>query len=450
MLEDVLDALYEFLWGPAMLLLLVGTGVFLTVRLKLLPWRNLFHALRLVFTKQEKGEGDISPFQSLMTALAATIGTGNIAGVATALTVGGAGAVVWMWIAALFGLSTKYAESVLAVKYREKNSAGEMCGGPMYAMKNGIKLKALGKLLAVMFSVFTVLASFGIGNMAQANSISSGLMSVFKIPPWLCGILLTAVVMLILLGGIKSIGKVCSIIVPVMAVGYILCALAVVIINVRNVPSGLCDMIKGAFSLRSAGGGFSGALVVSAMRSGISKGVFSNEAGLGSAPIAAAAANTDSPSRQAYINMTGTFFDTLLVCSITALAISSSGILTHSESSGAYLTIEAFESALGSFGGITVALGLVFFAFSTIIGWEYYGEKSLEYLVKSEKAVFGYRAVYSVICFIGAVSHLELVWRFSDITNALMAIPNLICLLLLSDVVAKECFMYQERKKRRS
>lgn len=448
MLTDILDILYEFLWGPAMLLLLVGTGIFLTVRLKFLPWRNLFHALRLVFTKHEKGEGDISPFQSLMTSLAATIGTGNIAGVATALAIGGAGAVVWMWIAALFGLSTKYAESVLAVKYREKNAAGEMCGGPMYAMKNGFRMKTLGKALAAIFSVFTVLASFGIGNMAQANSISSGLMSVFKVPPWLCGIFLAIVVMLILLGGIKSIGKVCSIIVPAMAAGYILCAMAVVFINIENIPSGLCDMIKGAFSLRCAGGGFSGEAVVLAMRSGISKGVFSNEAGLGSAPIAAAAANTDSPSRQGYINMTGTFFDTLLVCTITALAISSSGVLEYSKSSGAYLTIEAFESALGSFGGITVALGLVFFAFSTIIGWEYYGEKSLEYLVRAKKAVIGYRAVYSAVCFVGAISHLELVWRFSDITNALMAIPNLICILLLSNIVAKECFKYQERKKK--
>lgn len=451
MIGEVLDKVYELLWGAPMLILLVGTGVFLTIRLRLLPLRNLFHALKLVFSKPKnhKAEnGDISPFQSLMTALAATIGTGNIAGVATALVLGGPGAVVWMWIAALFGLSTKYAESVLAVKFREKNSEGEMCGGPMYAMKNGFKFKILGKMLAALFSVFAVIASFGIGNMAQANSITTAVRSLADVPVWLCGALLSIMVMLILIGGIKSIGKVCSMIVPTMAIGYILCALAVTAINIENLPRGLFEMIKGAFSFRSVSGGLAGSAAVIAMRAGVSRGVFSNEAGLGSAPIAAAAANTDSPSRQAYINMTGTFFDTLLVCTITAFAISSSGVLEYSKNTGASLTIEAFESALGSFGGVIVAIGLVFFAFSTIIGWEYYGEKSLEYLLKTKKTAPIYRTVYSLVSFVGASAHLELVWRFSDITNALMAIPNLICLLVLSDVAAKECFKYQEQRKK--
>lgn len=449
MIQTILDEVYSFLWGPAMLVLLVGTGIFLTVRLKFLPFRNLPYALSLVFKRHDKkdGSGDISPFQSLMTALAATIGTGNIAGVAAALVSGGPGAVVWMWISALFGLSTKYAESVLAVKYREKNERGEMCGGPMYAMKNGFKLKALGKIMAFLFSLFTVMASFGIGNMTQANSISSGLMSAFGIPAWITGIIISVLILLILLGGIKSIGKVCGVIVPVMAVGYIVSALIVIAVNIENVPSGLLSMINSAFSFRSVGGGILGITVVKAIQSGVSRGVFSNEAGLGSAPIAAAAANTDSPSRQAYINMTGTFFDTLLVCSMTAIAIASSGVLEYSASTGADLTIEAFESALGPVGGYVVAIGLVFFAFSTILGWEYYGEKALEYFVKKRAVLIAYRLIYSAMCFIGATAQLSVVWKFSDIANALMAIPNLICLILLSPVVAKECFEYQKKKK---
>lgn len=449
MLDSVLNSIYDFLWGPAMIALIMGTGVFLTFKLKFLPIRNLPHALSLIFKKSDNSGGDISPFQSLMTALAATLGTGNIAGVASALVAGGPGAVVWMWICALFGLSTKYAESVLAVKFRQKNSKGEMCGGPMYAMKNGFKLKKLGAVLGILFSVFTVIASFGIGNMTQVNSISTGLYEAFSVPPALTGAVTAALTALILIGGIKSIGKVCGVLVPVMAIGYILGTVAVIAVNITAVPSGVYEMIKCAFSFRSAGGGAIGITVAQAIKTGISRGVFSNEAGLGSASIAAAAAKTDRPSKQGYVNMTGTFFDTLLMCTLTALAIAASGVLGVSDKDGAALTIEAYESSLGTAGQMTVALGLVFFAFSTVIGWEYYGEKALEYLTKKKYAVTVYRAVYSLACFLGAVWGLESVWKFSDISNALMAIPNLICLIVLSPVITKDCIGYQcDRKEK--
>lgn len=449
MLDSVLNSIYDFLWGPAMIALIMGTGVFLTFKLKFLPIRNLPHALSLIFKKSDDSGGDISPFQSLMTALAATLGTGNIAGVASALVAGGPGAVVWMWICALFGLSTKYAESVLAVKFRQKNSKGEMCGGPMYAMKNGFKLKKLGAVLGILFSVFTVIASFGIGNMTQVNSISTGLYEAFSVPPALTGAVTAALTALILIGGIKSIGKVCGVLVPVMAIGYILGTVAVIAVNITAVPSGVYEMIKCAFSFRSAGGGAIGITVAQAIKTGISRGVFSNEAGLGSASIAAAAAKTDRPSKQGYVNMTGTFFDTLLMCTLTALAIAASGVLGVSDKDGAALTIEAYESSLGTAGQMTVALGLVFFAFSTVIGWEYYGEKALEYLTKKKYAVTVYRAVYSLACFLGAVWGLESVWKFSDISNALMAIPNLICLIVLSPVITKDCIGYQcDRKEK--
>lgn len=449
MLDSVLNSIYDFLWGPAMIALIMGTGVFLTFKLKFLPIRNLPHALSLIFKKSDDSGGDISPFQSLMTALAATLGTGNIAGVASALVAGGPGAVVWMWICALFGLSTKYAESVLAVKFRQKNSKGEMCGGPMYAIKNGFKLKKLGAVLGILFSVFTVIASFGIGNMTQVNSISTGLYEAFSVPPALTGAVTAALTALILIGGIKSIGKVCGVLVPVMAIGYILGTVAVIAVNITAVPSGVYEMIKCAFSFRSAGGGAIGITVAQAIKTGISRGVFSNEAGLGSASIAAAAAKTDRPSKQGYVNMTGTFFDTLLMCTLTALAIAASGVLGVSDKDGAALTIEAYESSLGTAGQMTVALGLVFFAFSTVIGWEYYGEKALEYLTKKKYAVTVYRAVYSLACFLGAVWGLESVWKFSDISNALMAIPNLICLIVLSPVITKDCIGYQcDRKEK--
>jgi AGCS family alanine or glycine:cation symporter len=455
--SEIIAAVNNFVWGPVMLALLMGTGIFLTIRLKFLPWRNLGYALKSVFTKadpeKKESSGDISPFQSLMTALAATIGTGNIVGVATAMVLGGPGALVWMWISALFGLSTKYGESVLAVKYRETNSKGEMAGGPMYAMKNGFKNKTIGSVLAVLFSAFAVVASFGIGNMTQANSISGAVLGTFGIPTWITGAVITILAIVVLLGGIKSIGRVCGIFVPFMAVFYFVAGILVIIINFENLPAGLAQIFAMAFSPTAVAGGVGGTVIasmLSAMRWGVARGVFSNEAGLGSAPIAAAAAKTDHPSRQGYINMTGTFFDTLVVCSITGLVIASSGVLgTMTEAgkllSGADLTIAAFSTALGPIGGYIVTIGIMLFAFSTILGWEYYGEKSLEYLIKAPIAVTIYRLFYSLIAFVGATTALQIVWDFSDTMNGLMAIPNLISLLVLSNVIAKECFDYEEK-----
>ncbi len=455
--SEIIAAVNNFVWGPIMLALLMGTGIFLTIRLKFLPWRNLGYALKSVFTKTDPSKkdssGDISPFQSLMTALAATIGTGNIVGVATAMVLGGPGALVWMWISALFGLSTKYGESVLAVKYRETNVEGEMAGGPMYAMKKGFKNKTIGSILAVLFSVFAVIASFGIGNMTQANSISGAVLGTFGIPTWITGAVITILALVVLLGGIKSIGRVCGVIVPFMAVFYFLGGILVIIINFQNVPAGIAQIFTMAFSSTAIAGGVGGTVIasmLSAMRWGVARGVFSNEAGLGSAPIAAAAAKTDHPSRQGYINMTGTFFDTLVVCTVTGLVIASSGVLgTVTESgkllSGADLTIASFESVLGPIGGYLVTIGIMLFAFSTILGWEYYGEKSLEYLIKAPIAIKAYRFIFSIVTFIGATTALQIVWDFSDTMNGLMAIPNLISLLVLSNVIAKECFDYQEK-----
>ena len=452
----ILKTVNDFVWGPFMLILLVGTGVFLTFHLKFLPWRNLGFALKSIFKDPEKDsmgnrEGDITPFQSLMTALAATIGTGNIVGVATAMVMGGPGAIVWMWISALFGLSTKYAESVLAVKYREMNADGEMVGGPMYAMKNGFRNKKVGAVLATLFAVFAVLASFGIGNMTQANSIADALNSTFKIPNIVTGVVITTLALVVLVGGIKSIGKVCEKVVPFMAVLYFACGVGVIIINAKHIPDGLGQIFGMAFSVKAVAGGVGGNIIAtmsSAMRWGVARGVFSNEAGLGSAPIAAAAAKTDYPSRQGYINMTGTFFDTLVVCSVTGLVIASSGVLGMKDASGELvtgvnLTIKAFESALGPMGSYLVSIGIMLFAFSTILGWEYYGEKSLEFLVRSTKMNRIYRVLFSFITFVGATRTLQIVWDFSDTMNGLMAIPNLICLLVLSNVVAQDCFDFQ-------
>lgn len=453
--SDILSNVNTFVWGPVMLVLLVGTGVFLTIRLKFLPWRNLGYALKSVFAKTDKDskdEGDISPFQSLMTALAATIGTGNIVGVATAMVLGGPGALVWMWISALFGLSTKYGESVLAVKYREKNDRGEMAGGPMYAMKNGFKIKWMGAAFAFLFALFAVFASFGIGNMTQANSIASAVNNTFHIDTRITGVVLTLLALFVLVGGIKSIGKVCSVIVPFMAVLYFIAGVVVICINYKNVPSGISQIFGMAFHMEAMAGGVGGTIVASmfsAMRWGVARGVFSNEAGLGSAPIAAAAAQTDHPSRQGYINMTGTFFDTIVVCTMTGLAIASSGVLGTLDSAGKIvtgsdLTIAAFQTALGSAGGYIITIGIALFAFSTILGWEYYGEKSLEYLVKSTKCNMVYRILFCLVVLVGATTQLQVVWDFSDTMNGLMAIPNLISLLVLNNVIAKECFDYQK------
>ena len=451
-LSQLLNDINDFVWGPIMLALLVGTGIFLTVRLRFLPWKNLFYAIKLIMQGKAKHEGDLSPFQSLMTALSATVGTGNIVGVATAMVLGGPGAIIWMWISAAFGLSTKYGESVLAVKYRETNSVGEMAGGPMYAMKNGIG-GTLGRVMAFLFALFAVCASFGIGNMTQANSISAAFNSSFAVPTWVTGAILTVLSLAVLMRGVHSIGKVSSVIVPTMAAFYVIVTLIVIIVNFENVPAGWATMFKMAFSTEAVAGGVGGSIVatmLTAMRWGVARGVFSNEAGLGSAPIAAAAARTDHASRQGYVNMTGTFFDTMIICFLTGTVIASSGMLgavdvsTGKLVSGAELTILAFSTVFGDWARVIVSISLALFAYSTILGWEYYGEKSLEYLISERKVIYLYRAVFSCITFIGATQTLDIVWNFSDTMNGLMAIPNLICLLILNKDIADECFHYEK------
>ena len=442
----------NFVWGPVMLALLVGTGVFLTVRLHFLPWRNLVYAIRMIFRHRDEHEGDISPFQSLMTALSATVGTGNIVGVATAMVLGGPGALVWMWISAAFGLSTKYAESVLAVKYRETNSVGEMSGGPMYAMKYGIKNKFVGRALAFLFALFVTLASFGIGNMTQANSIAAALSHSYGVPSYVTGAVIMVLALAVLIRGIRSIGKVSSVVVPAMAAFYFVTAGIVIVVNIAAVPAGIVEMFRMAFSFDSVAGGVGGSIVASmltSMRWGVARGVFSNEAGLGSAPIAAAAARTDHASRQGYVNMTGTFFDTMIVCMLTGLVICSSGVLgtinpaTGELFSGAELTIAAFSTVFGDYGKLIISISLSLFAFSTILGWEYYGEKALEYLIKKRPVIMAYRILFGLVTFVGATTALEVVWNFSDTMNGLMAIPNLICLLWLNKDIADECFEFQ-------
>ena len=453
--NEIVEAIDKFVWGPVMLVLLVGTGIFLTIRLRFLPWRNLGYALHSVLSKEartkKRGTGDVSPFSALMTALAATIGTGNIIGVATAMFSGGPGALVWMWISACFGLTSKFSECMLAIKYREVNEKGEMSGGPMYTMKNAFKNKTFGKTLGFLFALFSVLASFGIGNMTQANSISGSVQETFGLPTWVTGIILTVLALMIILGGITSISKVSSVVVPGMAVFYVIAGLVVILGNLPNIPHGLYLIFGMAFNPKAIGGGVLGTITVSVMdsiRYGVARGVFSNEAGLGSAAITAAAATTDDPVRQGYINMTGTFFDTIVVCSITGIAIAASGVLGTTNAAGeplqgVQLTIAAFETILGPLGKYLVTVGIILFAFSTILGWEYHGEKAFEYMFQSHKFNFIYRVVFSLVVYVGATQTLDLVWNISDIMNALMAIPNLICMLLLHNVIAKEVNRFQ-------
>lgn len=453
--SNIVSAVDSFVWGPVMLVLLVGTGIFLTVRIRFATWRNLPYALHSVFSKDargtHRGTGDISPFAALMTALAATIGTGNIVGVATALVSGGPGALVWMEISAIFGLTSKFSECMLAIKYRTTNDAGEMLGGPMTTMKRGLKNKTFGAVLAMLFAIFAVIASFGIGNMTQANSISTALNNTFHVPEWAVGLVVAVLVLVILLGGITRLSKVSSVIVPVMAVFYLIFGLIVILGNITAVPSAVVLMFKCAFSPDAVAGGVLGTItssMMSSMRYGVARGCFSNEAGMGSAAITAAAATTDDPVRQGYINMTGTFFDTIVICTITGLAICSSGVLGMTDASGelvvgSALTIEAFRTVLGTFGAWIVTIGIALFAFSTILGWEYHGEKALEYIVKKKSICIAYRVIFSIIAFVGATMSLDLVWNLSDIANALMAIPNLICMLALSGVIAKEVKRFQ-------
>lgn len=552
MLSDALVKIDDFVWGPVMLVLLVGTGIFLTIRTRALCWRNLPYALKSVLSKearQKKGEGDVSPFSALTTALAATIGTGNIVGVATAMVSGGPGALVWMWISAAFGLTSKFSECMLAIKYREVNEKGEMSGGPMYTMKKAFKNKKLGAVLGWLFALFAVVASFGIGNLTQGNSISSALNTTFHIPAWGTGIVITVLAMFIILGGIKSISRVSQVVVPVMAVFYIIAGLIIIIGNIANIPAGIAMIFKMAFSVKAVGGGLCGSIAASmaqALRYGVARGVFSNEAGMGSAAITAAAASTSDPVRQGYINMTGTFWDTIVVCTITGLCIAGSGVLGSTDTAatgnyyyeasqeaggslefslesdekttttkyqmkdssydaenkelslalakgdenmtlvmkdtderqltdeaafqgtwtdesgneyifsgdgsleyremvvGSALTIAAFKTILGEPGGWLVCIAIALFAFSTILGWEYHGEKAFEYLFGTHRFNIIYRIVFSLVVYLGATTTLKIAWNFSDIANALMAIPNLICMLALSGVIVEEMNRYQK------
>ncbi len=431
MMEDVIGKISDFVWGPVTLILIVGTGLYLTFRLGFLQFRTLPYALKLAFSpaKQDKNsKGDITHYQALTTAMAATIGTGNIVGVATAVVLGGPGAIFWMWISALFGMATKYAEAILAVKYRVENSKGEMSGGPMYYLERGLNAKWLG----VLFAIFGSVAAFGIGNMVQSNSVSDALARSFSIPSWATGVILTVLAGLVILGGIKSIGKVTALFVPIMALIYVLGGAIIMIINIDVVPGVIKLIFTDAFTGSALGGGILGTVI----RYGVARGVFSNEAGLGSAPIAAAAAKTDYPGRQALVSMTQVLIDTIIVCSITGITIVMSG-LAGTGPEGGDLTAAAFSHYLGDTGGMIVTIGIVLFAFSTLIGWSYYGEKCFAYLF-SDKAIPYYRVVFVLAIAFGAVAKLNIVWGISDIMNALMAFPNLIGLLGLSGVVAYE------------
>ncbi len=440
-LNDILGSISDFLWGVPLLILIVGTGIYLTVRVAFLQVRLLPVALRLAFSRKhdKNAEGDISQFQALTTALAATVGTGNIVGVATAVVLGGPGAIFWMWFSAFFGMVTKYSEAILAVKYRVKDSNGQMAGGPMYYLEHGLKQK----WLAVLFAIFGAVAAFGIGNGTQSNSVAGVVETTFGIETWITGLILTIFTALVILGGIKSIGKVTAVFVPIMALFYLVAGLIVVVTNFSEVPSAFATIFKMAFSTEAAAGGAIGA----AIRYGIARGVFSNEAGLGSAPIAAAAAKTDMPGRQALVSMTQVFLDTFIICTITGLTIVMSGQYLDTSIKGDALTSASFGYFLGDWGPIVVAIGLIFFASSTIFGWAYYGEKCFQYLFKSTSLLIIYRIAFVAMVYVGSVVSLDLIWKFSDITNALMAIPNLIGLIGLAGVVVFETKRIQEKLK---
>jgi len=433
-IEALISTLSGWVWGPPMLALLVGTGLYLTVLLRGLQFRALPLAFRLIFHK-ENSPGDISHFAALMTALAATVGIGNIVGVATAISLGGPGAVFWMWVTGLVGMATKYSEAVLAVKYREKGEYG-MRGGPMYYLAKGAKLPWLGTL----FAVFTALATFGIGNMTQANAVAGAFQGTFHIAPWVTGVVLTLLTALVCLGGIRSIGRFTSLLTPLMILGYVVAALVVLVLNAREIPHAIGLIFYHALNPAAAGGGFAGATVAAAMRFGIARGVFSNESGLGSAPIAAAAARTRDPVKQALVSMTQTFIDTLVVCSMTALVILTATPWLHGVGAER-LTSASFAETLGPGGAVFVALATAVFAYSTLLGWSYYGEKAVEYLA-GPKAVRAYRVVFISMVTVGAMMKLDFVWSFSDLMNGMMAIPNLIALLLLSKVVRQETRRY--------
>ncbi len=434
-IEALIATLSGWVWGSPMLALLVGTGLYLTVLLKGLQFRALPLAFRLIFHKEHSQHGDISHFAALMTALAATVGIGNIVGVATAITMGGPGAVFWMWMTGLVGMVTKYSEAVLAVKYREHGEHG-MRGGPMYYLAKGANMPKLGWL----FALFTALATFGIGNMTQANATASIFKATFGIETWVTGVVLMLLTGLVILGGIRSIGRFTSFLVPFMILGYIATTMTALLMNAPEIPHAFGLIFSHTFSPAAATGGFAGATVAAAMRFGIARGVFSNESGLGSAPIAAAAARTNDPVKQALVSMTQTFIDTLVVCTMTALVILTSSAWTQGVGAEQLTSVSVAET-LGTPGAMMVAVATALFAYSTLIGWNYYGEKAIEYLLGA-KSIRIYRIVFICVVIVGAMTKLEFVWNFSDLMNGMMAIPNLIGLLLLSRVIKQETERY--------
>lgn len=440
--EAVLSQISNFVWGWPLLLLLFGTHLFLTFRLGFIQ-RFIGLAIRISFDRGHKGKGDISQFGALMTALAATIGTGNIVGVATAVALGGPGAVLWMWLTGVFGIATKYTEAFLSIKFRVKNRKNEMSGGPMYVLEKGMK----NRPLAVLFALFTAIAAFGIGNMVQSNSIATLAKETFHISPWMSGFIMTFFTGMVILGGIQSIARWCEYLVPFMAIFYVAGCLVILALNASSLGSALKTIVVTAFTGQAAVGGFVGVGFREAMRYGVARGLFSNESGLGSAPIVAAAARTKSAVRQALISSTGTFWDTVVVCALTGLVIVSSGEWAQG-GNGALLTKAAF-SDIPVIGPFILTIGLLIFVFSTILGWSYYGEKAVEYLLGT-RAVWPYRWLWVFAVMVGAVATLPVVWTLADIANAIMAIPNLISLLTLHSLVAVETKRFFSNQKKRT
>ncbi|WP_286292096.1 alanine/glycine:cation symporter family protein [Vibrio apostichopi] len=438
-LQATLQTINQFVWGPPLLILLVGTGVYFTFRLGLLQFRHLPTALKMVFSKDKSGTGDVSSFAALCTALSATIGTGNIVGVATAIKIGGPGALFWMWLAAVFGMATKYAECLLAVKYRRTDSNGEMVGGPMYYLQYGVG----SRVLAVMFAVFALgVACFGIGTFPQVNAILDATEISFGASREMSAVVLTILVAVVTLGGIQSIAKVAGKVVPTMAIMYIVACLSVLVSNADQLLNAITLVVTSAFTNTAATGGFFGASIMLAIQSGIARGVFSNESGLGSAPMAAAAAKTDSCVKQGLVSMTGTFFDTIIICTMTGLALILTGAW-QTDLSGAAMTTHAFAVGLNAdtLGPMLVSVGLIFFAFTTILGWNYYGERCVVFLLGT-KAVLPYKIIFIALVASGAFLKLDMIWLMADIVNGLMAIPNLIGLILLRRVVIEETKLF--------
>jgi AGCS family alanine or glycine:cation symporter len=433
-LEKMFEMWSDAMWGPPMIILLLGTHIFLTIRLRFIQ-RYIGKAIKLSFGRSREGTGDISQFGALTTALASTIGTGNIVGVGTAIAAGGPGAVFWIWITGVFGIATKYSEAVLSIKYRIVNKEGLMAGGPMYVLEHGMKQRWLG----VIFAFLLCITAFGIGNMVQSNAIATMANEALRVPPWITGLAIMTLTAIVILGGIKSIAAWCERLVPVMAVVYMGGCITLIIMNIHSVPETISLILRSAFTGQAAFGGFLGATAREAMRHGIAKGLFSNESGLGSAPIVAAAAQTKNPVRQALVSSTGTFWDTVVVCAMTGLVLVNSGAWTNSDH-GAALSNAAF-SQIPVVGPIVLTFGLLTFVFSTILGWSYYGEKATEYLFGT-RYVRVYRWLWVACVMLGSLVTIRLVWSFSDLTNALMAIPNLISLIVLSGVIVSQTRKY--------